>query len=207
MLSRPWPRRLTPDRARPWFGEPPPRHLTSCYDRLRQALRRPLELGQAALVVLRSRYSDDEIHVGMPAAAALKQRRWRLIIDGIVETPMLRACVDAVELARSPKNVSSSYYRPIRFAPADKVGKSDKLLLAFDALALSRVTGMVPPTGRIIHGHRYARTTPPLPQPIREVRSALAKIAALRARTAPPPPVLNKHCTECEFRSRCRADA
>src|SRR4051794_26433704 len=45
---------------------------------------------QAALVVLRSHYSDDEIHVGMPAAAALKQRRWRLIIDGIVETPMLR---------------------------------------------------------------------------------------------------------------------
>src|SRR3954471_13827357 len=32
-----------PDRARPWSGEPPPRHLTSCYDRLRQALRRPLE--------------------------------------------------------------------------------------------------------------------------------------------------------------------
>src|SRR4051794_12876818 len=46
MLSRPWPRRLTPDRARPWFGEPPPRCLTSCYDRLRQTLRRPLELGQ-----------------------------------------------------------------------------------------------------------------------------------------------------------------
>src|SRR4051794_16780203 len=32
-----------PDRARPWSGEPPPRHLTSCYNRLRQALRRPLE--------------------------------------------------------------------------------------------------------------------------------------------------------------------
>src|SRR3954465_6201663 len=46
MLSRPWPRRLTPDRAKPWFGEPPPRCLTSCYDRLRQTLRRPLELGQ-----------------------------------------------------------------------------------------------------------------------------------------------------------------
>src|SRR3954447_6530386 len=34
-----------PDRARPWSGDPPPRHLTSCYDRLRQALRRPLEPG------------------------------------------------------------------------------------------------------------------------------------------------------------------
>src|SRR3954451_17451236 len=48
MLSRPWPRRLTPDRARPWSGEPPPRCLTSCYNRLRQALRRPLESAHAA---------------------------------------------------------------------------------------------------------------------------------------------------------------
>ena len=162
---------------------------------------------QAALSVLRSRYSDDEIHVGMPTAAALKQGRWRLIIDGIVEAPTLRACVDAVELARSPKNGPSSYYRPIRFAPANKVDKSDKLLLAFDALAISRITGVVPPAGRIIHGGEYARTTIPLAQPIREVRLALAKIAALRARTAPPHPVLNKHCADCEFRSRCRADA
>src|SRR4051812_36477018 len=39
-----------PDRARPWSGEPPPRHLTSCYDRLRQALRRPLEPKLAAAI-------------------------------------------------------------------------------------------------------------------------------------------------------------
>src|SRR3954453_1750535 len=35
-----------PDWPRPWLGYPPPRHLTSYYDRLRQALRRPLEPGQ-----------------------------------------------------------------------------------------------------------------------------------------------------------------
>jgi predicted RecB family nuclease len=66
---------------------------------------------------------------------------------------------------------------------------------------------MLPPAGRIIHGGEYAQITIPLAQPIREVRLALAKIAALRARTAPPQPVLNKHCADCEFRSRCRADA
>src|SRR4051812_29825342 len=66
MLSRPWPRRLTPDRARPWFGEPPPRCLTSCYDRLRQTLRRPLELGLASLIgmmdhVLRPALSEGHV--------------------------------------------------------------------------------------------------------------------------------------------------
>src|SRR3954451_8665672 len=39
-----------PDRARPWSGDPPPRHLTSYYDRLRQALRRPLDSTLAAPV-------------------------------------------------------------------------------------------------------------------------------------------------------------
>src|SRR4051794_32270272 len=52
MLSRPWPRRLTPDRARPWSGEPPPRCLTSCYNRLRQALRRPLESALPAAITV-----------------------------------------------------------------------------------------------------------------------------------------------------------
>src|SRR4051794_12071700 len=41
-----------PDRARPWSGDPPPRHLTSYYDRLRQALRRPLEPGLHAAIAM-----------------------------------------------------------------------------------------------------------------------------------------------------------
>src|SRR4051812_43278704 len=44
-----------PDRARPWSGDPPPRHLTSCYDRLRQALRQPLEPGPAAAIRMMDR--------------------------------------------------------------------------------------------------------------------------------------------------------
>src|SRR4051812_20959775 len=58
MLSRPWPRRLTPDRARPWFGEPPPRCLTSCYDRLRQTLRRPLESAQYVSIKYTERLAE-----------------------------------------------------------------------------------------------------------------------------------------------------
>src|SRR5215217_7288143 len=37
-----------PDRERPLAGEHPPKPLTRCYDRRRQALRRPLEPGQYA---------------------------------------------------------------------------------------------------------------------------------------------------------------
>src|SRR4029450_230336 len=37
-----------PDRERPLAGERPPKPLTRCYNRRRQALRRPLEPGQYA---------------------------------------------------------------------------------------------------------------------------------------------------------------
>jgi predicted RecB family nuclease len=36
------------------------------------------------------------------------------------------------------------------------------------------------------------------------VRSILTKIAAQLASNTPPPLILNKHCAECEFQSRCR---
>jgi predicted RecB family nuclease len=159
---------------------------------------------QAALAVLRSRYSDDQIHVGMPTTAALKQGRWRLIIDGIVEAPTLRACVDAAELARSAQTGPPCYYRPIRFAPANKVDKSDKLLLAFDALAISRITGVVPPTGRITG---MSMPDPRFRLPSRSARSDWRSPRLPRYEHGPPQPVLNKHCADCEFRSRCRADA
>ena len=100
----------------------------------------------------------------------------------------------------------SSFYYPIRFVPSEKVACSDKILLAFDAIALSRITGIVPSVGRIIYGNRFATTVVPLAKLIREVRAAIAEIAVLRSRTEPPAAVFNKHCAECEFLSRCRSE-
>jgi predicted RecB family nuclease len=164
------------------------------------------EYKQAALIALQSLHQDDQVHIGIPAPSSLKKKRWRLIIDCVAESPELHACLDAVELAAAAEGTGSSSYRPIRFVPGEKLTSSDKLLLGFDAVALSRITGNVPTAGCIVHGSRHTKTKVPLAKPIREVRAALAKIAALGSRTAPPPAVLNKHCGECEFRSRCRAD-
>jgi predicted RecB family nuclease len=129
-----------------------------------------------------------------------------LIIDCIAESPEVRASLDAVELAQTTDRTGSSSYHQIRFVPNEKVGSSDKILLAFDALALSRITGIVPTVGRIIYGSRFATTVVRLDKLFPEVRAAIAKIAALRSRTEPPAPVLKKHCAECEFQSQCRSE-
>ena len=88
-------------------------------------------------------------------------------------------------------------YIPICFVPSEKLATSDKLLFAFDALALSRTFGKKPRLGKIIHGRQYVTVTVPLTGLLPKARSVLDRIADQRAEATPPPLVLNKHCAEC----------
>jgi len=72
---------------------------------------------------------------------------------------------------------------------------------------LSQTCGKTPHVGRIIHGSQYATVTVPLAGLLDKVRLVLGNMAAQQASTTAPPLVLNKHCAECEFRSRCRQTA
>jgi predicted RecB family nuclease len=76
--------------------------------------------------------------------------------------------------------------------------------LAFDALAIRHVTGRLPRSGKLVHGSQFRTVTVPLAKPLAIVESALTKVRTQQASRAAPPLVLNKHCPECEFRSRCR---
>jgi predicted RecB family nuclease len=93
---------------------------------------------------------------------------------------------------------------PIRFIPDEKLTTADKLLLAFDAFALTLTFGKAPYKGKIIHGSQYSNTAVPLTKLLDPVRSLVKRIATQQSEATPPPLVLNKHCAECEFQSRCR---
>ena len=85
--------------------------------------------------------------------------------------------------------------------------KSDRVLLAFCALAIAQAKGNQPPSnGRIVHGcDRYIRTVrlaDHLPK-ARQVVEAIARERDLEE----PAPVLNRHCQVCDFEPRCRAIA
>ena len=105
---------------------------------------------------------------------------------------------------RRPSTRIDCPYIPIRFVPSEKVSMFDKLLLAFDAVAFSKAYGKMPRLGRIIHGRDHAIATVPLSGLVRKIDSVLRAVSEQQARNASPPLALNKHCTECEFQSRCR---
>src|SRR5215218_5747809 len=125
-------------------------------------------------------------------------------MNPLIEVPELSARPHALEAVRSEHAAGGVTYHPVRFVPGEKVTRFDKLLLAFDALAVGRLTGRMPGVGAIIHGTGFKATRFPLPKLLGVARSLVARIAAQSAGASPPPLVLNKHCPECAFRSRCR---
>ena len=96
---------------------------------------------------------------------------------------------------------------PVRFVPNAKLTRLDKLAVAFDALALSRLTGGPPLIAKILHGPDYTTTAVRLPKLMDEAQLRIAELTAQQARDAPPSVILNKHCPACEFQSRCRQAA
>jgi len=158
---------------------------------------------QAACRQFCSSVPEDELHVGTPPLRALEDRRYHVITDYAVDRPSIQSRLHALKLARSDNDVGGPYI-PIRFIPRETLTAADKLLLAFDALALSQASGKMPRIGRIIHGPQYASVTVLLDGFLDKVRLIHGNIAAQQAEGTPPPLILNKHCGECEFQSRCR---
>jgi predicted RecB family nuclease len=121
--------------------------------------------------------------------------------------PSLVACLHAVERVPSAGRGKPTQFTPIRFVFTNKLTKDDRLLLAFDSLVLSEALGRDIAVGQIIHADDHATLKARTSALALEVRKHLEKIAALLSNPTPPDLVLNRHCAECEFQSRCRQKA
>ena len=95
----------------------------------------------------------------------------------------------------------------IRFISTNKICKDAKLLLAFDALALSEMLKQEVSLGKIIHGDNHATLNVRTSSLELEVRQHIAKIDALLSSPSPPNLVPIPHCAECEFQTQCRRKA
>src|ERR1022692_3061107 len=109
-----------------------------------------------------------------------------------------------VERLPSEGRGKPAQFVPIHFIFRNKLTKDDKLALAFDALALSETIARAVSLGKIIHGDDHSTLKVKTSALEGEVRKRIEKISALLSNSSPPDLVLNRHCAECEFQSRCR---
>ena len=121
-----------------------------------------------------------------------------------MDSCVIKSEIHAVEQVPSEGRGRPTQFIPIRFVFTNKLGKDEKLLLAFDAFVLSEMLGREVSVGKIIHGDDHATQNVKTSALTIEVRRRLEKISALLSSSSPPDLVLIRHCTECEFQVRCR---
>ena len=125
---------------------------------------------------------ETERVVAPPATENLKAAKWGLAVNLMAQTPnsadshdheplpnaetrgldapgsekLLESRLHAVERVPSEGRGKPAQFVPIRFVFRNKLTKDDRLLLAFDALVLSRMLGREVSLGKIIHGDDHA---------------------------------------------------
>jgi predicted RecB family nuclease len=144
-----------------------------------------------------------ELGRDVPNVGALKGVSWRFAPNLIVRVQNLES---ELHIQRIPPKTTkdSSQFVPIRFVPLNKLSRFDSLLAGFDAVVLSKASGLRIDLAQIIHGDSWSVTKVKANALTRKIHQVTGKIDSVLLGGTPPPPVLNRHCSECEFQSRCR---
>lgn len=145
--------------------------------------------------------------MGPPISKSSKDATWRIAIDVRLRTNELESRLHAVERIASEGRGGTTQFIPYRFEFANKLTRQHKLLVAFDTLLLSEAVGRAVTLGRIMHGDSRATLKVKIPAFASEVRKRIKEITALLASNSAPDLVLNRHCGQCEFKTRCSTQA
>jgi predicted RecB family nuclease len=148
-------------------------------------------------------FPHEERIVASSAPGGPPVAKWPFVADFVACARNLESHLHAVERVPSEARGKPAEFIPIRFAFTNKITKDDQLLLGFDALVLSETLGQKISRGKIIHGNDQGTQKVNTSASTGEVRKRIEKIAALISNSAPPDLVLNRHCAECEFQTRC----
>jgi predicted RecB family nuclease len=146
-----------------------------------------------------------------PDMENVKRAQWRLAtslaINAQMDSFVLETELHAIERVPANGRGQSTQLIPIRFVFTNKLDRDDKLLLAFDAFTLSKSLGREISLGKIIHGDDHATSRVKTSALAGEIRKRIEKIVPLLASPSPPDLILNRHCVECEFQTRCHKEA
>jgi len=150
---------------------------------------------------------QNERVIAPPVPHNPKSAKWRLAVDLMTQTRNLESRLHAVERVPSEGRGKPAQFIPLRFVFTNKLSKHDKLLLAFDVRVFSEVLGREVSLAKVIHGDDHATLKVKTSGLMGEARNRVEQIRALLSSSSPPDLVLNRHCGECEFQTRCRQKA
>jgi predicted RecB family nuclease len=147
-------------------------------------------------------YSDFALE--SPEAGHWKNLFWHFAPNLVVRAENMESNLQVVERIPSDGMNKSSKFVPIRFVAANKPSRADKLMIGFDALVLTKASGVKVDMAKIIHGDKRSVVKVKPNTLSRVVNRTVGTIGDLLSATHPPDVILNPHCPECEFQNRCK---
>jgi predicted RecB family nuclease len=159
---------------------------------------------QAGLDRLRKIVPTCELYEGTPRPNDLLQNRYRFIINPIIIGPGLKSRVHALSTDLKNFRSQEKALYPIRFIASAKLTEADKIALAFDAIVLSKFLHSEIDSGWAIYGPNFKTARIDLSKLKARTNVFIFEIADHLKTREEPDFSLNKHCPECQFKSRCR---
>jgi predicted RecB family nuclease len=144
---------------------------------------------------------------GEPDPGRWKHALWPFALNQIVRTQNCEAYLPAVQRIQPEGTIQSAQFIPIHFVPHNKLSRPDKLTAVFGALALAKTLAAKVDTAKIIHGDKGTTFRLKTNTLSRVVNKTIGQIAVLLSSSSTPDLILNRHCPQCGFQSRCRMRA
>jgi predicted RecB family nuclease len=158
-----------------------------------------------ALKAFLAPYREQDVLHDPPRLEVALTNSPQVIVNATAWADGLSSLIQAAEQMKGMDQCETPVYAPVLFVLNESVSHADKMLLAFNALVLSSVQGVLPAIGKIVHGSNHNVLKCKIEPLVGEVRKLLAQIQAAQAEGATAPRVrLNRHCNVCEFRADCQ---
>ncbi len=110
----------------------------------------------------------------------------QVIVNATASADGLSSLIQAAERMKGMDQRRAPVFAPVLFILNETVSHTDKMLLAFNALVLSSVQGVLPPIGKIVHGSTYKVLKCKIEPLVGEVRKLVAQIQAAQAEGQQP---------------------
>ena len=143
-----------------------------------------------------------EIISGVDLTSLAARDDWAIASHVAVEYAGIRSVVHGLSLEVPNKDDGKKAFRIYRFSPAPSISQKDRLLLAFEAKAITAILD-AETKATVIYGEEHRKGNVNLSMQAAAQRTLLRHIQEFRDQGVEPEVILNKHCPVCEFRDLC----
>ena len=154
------------------------------------------------------------ITVGQGLAASIPKCQFQELRAGhqiffnvCVNVEGLTSQIDAVKRVEGVSQLGAFHYVPVIFCRNVRIGKTQKLWLAYRALVLGQAQDRIPDSGVIIYGPKFRKSRISLTSHVETITRLIDSLSQQIDGKAKTALFLNRNCVTCQFKKHCRKEA